>query len=409
MRQGKIFEKLLNKQISQVVASKILKLSTRQVRNKFVKYQKHGLQSLIHGNRGKASTKKCDSKQLTFMFDLLKNEWQGFGPTFTVEKLNELYNIKISAEAARQAMIKACIWIPKQRKSIKRKRRERRPLFGELIQLDGSPHDWFEGRGHKCTLLVFVDDATSAIVWLEFVRSESVEDVMTATKHYFNKYGTPISFYVDHGSVFSVNLNNKDKYKKTQFERAMKELDVEIIHARSPQAKGRVERANRTMQDRLIKEMRLGGISTMEQANQFVQSGYLKKHNQQFAIKAQQYGDAHQSIEQYNLNKILCIKDTRKIQKDMVISYKNQILQLHKKQPAIIRPKDTVTIYDQFNGKISLSIRGFYLSFEKIDKRREKPSVEKVYNQKPRHIHSNSRLWVRGGFQKRSDYILVIL
>jgi len=134
----------------------------------------------------------------------------------------------------------------------------------------------------------------------------------------------------------------------------MKELNVEIIHARSPQAKGRVERANQTMQDRLIKEMRLAGISTMEQANQFFQLGYLKKHNQQFAIKAQHAGNAHQSIEKYNLDKILCIKDTRKIQNDMVISYKNQFLQLHKQQPAVICPKDTVTVYDQFNGKILL-------------------------------------------------------
>ncbi len=110
--------------------------------------------------------------------------------------------------------------------------------------MDGSPHDWFEKRGPRCTLLVFIDDATSQILWLEFVKSESIEDVMVATKNYFHKYGTPISFYVDYGSVFSVNLNNKDRVKKTQFERAMKELDVEVIHARTPQAKGRVERAS---------------------------------------------------------------------------------------------------------------------------------------------------------------------
>ncbi len=285
--------------------------------------------------------------------------------------------------------------------AVKRKRRDRRQLFGELIQLDGSPHDWFEGRGPRCTLLVFIDDATSQLLWLEFVKSESIEGVMISTKKYFRKHGMPISFYVDYGSVFSVNLNNKDRVKKTQFERAMKELDVEVIHARTPQAKGRVERTNKTMQDRLIKEMRLAGISTIEQASRFVQSGYLEKHNQQFSVNAQQTGNAHQSVAGYDLDRILCIKDTRKIQNDMVISYKNQFLQLHYHQRAVIRPKNTVTVYNLFNGKIILSIRGFDLAFNTIKTRPKKMPVEKIFNNKtPQLVHPNSRIWASGGYTK---------
>jgi hypothetical protein len=178
-------------------------------------------------------------------------------------------------------------------------------MRGMLIQLDGSPHDWFEGRASKCTLIVFIDDATSEILWLEFVKSESFSGVAGATKNYVEKCGRPTSFYVDYGSVFSVNLNNPERCKKTQFERIMKEMNIDVIHARSPQAKGRVERCNKTMQDRLVKEMRLAGISSIKDANRFVRQGdFIKRHNLKFAVPPIQEGNVHKDIEGYNLYKL---------------------------------------------------------------------------------------------------------
>jgi hypothetical protein len=240
-------------------------------------------------------------------------------------------------------------------------------ILGVLIQLDGSPHDWFKGRGPKCTLLVFIDDATSKILWLEFVASESFEGVAKATKAYLEKHGRPVAFYVDYGSVFSVNLNNPERDKITQFERILKELNIDIIHASSPQAKGRVERCNKTMQDRLVKEMRLAGISSMEAANKFVvSSGFIEKHNTKFGVAPAQEGDAHRSIEGYDLYKTFCSQEERVITNDYTVRYKGKVMQLAKHQPAIIRPKNRVTIREHLDKKLTISIRNYSLNFKEI-------------------------------------------
>jgi len=248
-------------------------------------------------------------------------------------------------------------------------------MKGMLVQLDGSPHDWFEGRAPKCTLLVFIDDATSEILWLEFVESESFNGVAGATKKYIESHGRPISFYVDYGAVFSVNLNNPEREKTTQFEYIMKKLDIDIIHASSPQAKGRVERCNKTMQDRLVKEMRLAEIASIEEANRFVQNGdFIANHNAKFAVPPAQDGNAHRSVLEYDLYKIFCSREERVITNDFTISYKGKIIQLTKRQPTIIRPKNRVTICEHLDGKITIGIRNRQLSFKEIGMRKRKLS-----------------------------------
>ena len=219
---------------------------------------------------------------------LFEGQFAGFGPTFAAQKLDELYDIKVSKETLRKAMIAEGHWAGKKRKIKHRKRRERKEYYGEMVQVDGSPHDWFEGRGPRCTLINFVDDATSSIPFMMLAPSESNESLMTGLRKYIEMHGIPQSIYVDYGSVFRVNVNNKDHEKITQFERACKELGIIVKHASSPQAKGRVERSHGTQQDRLIKEMRLAGISTIEQANEFILKTYLPKHNKQFAVPASQ-------------------------------------------------------------------------------------------------------------------------
>lgn len=383
--QLKIFEKLISGEITQVVAGQMLNVSDRWIRKKLKRYREQGDAGLIHHGRGKPSSKRWNSNERALTIDLLKSEWHGFGPTFVAEKLKELKNITISDETVRLAMIAEGLWVPGQRKRKHRKMRERKLMIGILVQLDGSPHDWLEGRAPKCTLLVFIDDATSKILWLEFVESESFDGVANATKKYLGTHGRPVGFYVDYGSVFSVNLNNPDRDKITQFERIMQELAIKVNHANSPQAKGRVERCNSTMQDRLVKEMRLARISSIEQANKFVQQGdFIEKHNAKFAIPPAQEGDAHRSIQEYNLDKTFCIQEERVVTNDFTISYKRMVIQLTKDQPAIIRPKNRVIVCQHLDGKITVCIRNCQLNFEEIGMRRTKKlsPVEYVNSEK---------------------------
>ncbi len=324
-----VFDRLKKREITQAEAALKLNVSERWIRKKFRRYKQLGDAGLIHRNRGRVSKKRWCEQEKELTIELLKSEWHGFGPTFTAEKLKELKGIMISKETVRRAMIESNVWQARKSKSKHRKRRARRRILGLMIQLDGSLHEWFEGWGPVCTLLVFIDDATSKLLWLEFVNSESNMDVMRATKNYIKHCGIPHEFYVDFGRVFSVNLNNEERDKKTQWERAVNELNIIVSHAHSPQAKGRVERANETLQDRLIKELRLAGISSITAANQFLrESNYLDKHNSQFAVAAAESGDGHRPADLYDLDHIFCIREKRVLANDYTIVYNKRIFQL---------------------------------------------------------------------------------
>jgi len=363
------FSKLKDGLISQSVAAKMLNFSVRWVRKKFKRFVQFGAQGLIHQGRNKLSNRAWNSKEKAFVMKLFEGQFQGFGPTFATEKLKALYGIKINRETLRQAMITHSHWHGRKQRHKHRKWRERKECFGMMIQLDGSPHDWFEGRGPKCTLLVFIDDATSNIVHAELAPSESTESLMGATRHYVERFGRPLSFYVDFSGVFSVNTHNPDRIKITQVKRACNELDIAINYAHSPQAKGRVERSNSTHQDRLVKELRLHNISTIAEANKFIVNTYIPAHNSHFAIKAAKAGDVHRPITTHNLDNIFCLKEERVIQNDFTVQYKNRILQLLAEQKAVIRPKESVLIFEHLNGSLSVSIRNILLNFTEITQR----------------------------------------
>lgn len=395
--QLKVFDKLKSKGITFSEAAARLGISERWARKKFKRYLELGDQGLVHRNRGRASVKRWREEEKKLTIELLKTDWHGFGPTFTAEKLKERKNIDVSKETVRKAMIEAGLWQPHQKKRTHRSRRARRTMLGMLVQLDGSPHDWFEGRGPKCTLLVFIDDATSKILWLEFVKSESHVDVMRATKNYISKSGVPHEVYVDFGGVFSVNLNNEERDKKTQWERAMEELGIKVNHAYSPQAKGRVERANQTLQDRLVKDMREFKISSIDEANNFLRGDWIDKHNRLFAKMAAESGNGHKPTTFYDLDTIFCIKDTRVLCNDFTIVYEKRIFQIHAQQRTIIRPKDSITVNVRLDGSIDLSIRKTALSFEEILSRKPKELDEKQISQGlPRKPSRNSRRWASG-------------
>lgn len=394
--QLKVFERLKLKEITQSEAAVRLRVTDRCIRKKFKRYLQDGDAGLIHKNRGKESPKKWNDAEKHLTIDLLKNEWHGFGPKFTQEKLKEIHGIIVSRETVRQAMMSAGIWHGKKAKNTHRKRRERKPMIGMMIQLDGSPHDWFEGRAGKCTLLVYIDDATSQILWLEFANAESTESLLCATKNYIQEHGMPQSFYTDFGSVFHVNLNNPEDVKKTQWERACEELNIKVIHAHSPQAKGRVERCNQTMQARLIKNMRLAKISSIEAANAYLRtSDFIKKHNESFAVQPYQCGNVHSSHQSYNLNNIFSIKSTRILANDFTINFNKRIFQLHAQQKTIIRPKNEININVHLDGSITLFIRRTKLSFNEIKVKPHKNNEEKPKCYKSLIISENSRPWSR--------------
>lgn len=394
-----IFEKLKNKEITQREAAERLNMTERWISKKYKRYKECGAGGLVHQNRNRKSPKRWCERERNIMIELVKSEWQGFGPTFVAEKLEEIKRIKVSEETVRKEMIQAGIWQSRQKKAKHRKRRARRLMLGQMVQFDGSPHDWFEGRASACTLLVFVDDATSQLLWLEFVRSENEKDIMRATKNYINYHGIPHEFYVDFGSAFSVNTNNPERDKKTQWGRAVEELSIRVLHATSPQAKGRVERANGTLQDRLVKEMRLANISSIESANEFLQKGnFIAKHNERFAVAAAQSGDAHRPLIGYDLDAIFSSKEARILANDYTIVFNKRIFQLNRHQRTVISPKNIIIVTTNLDGIIKLFIRKTELFFKEISARPAKPQQGKIIHhqyerQKP---HENSRRWVFG-------------
>lgn len=367
VNQVGVFEKLRDKEIKQREAAMILNISSRQIRRKLKLFRKDGPESLIHGLRGRPSNNQVDPVLVQRALDIVEEDYRDFGPTLASEHLCDDHQIVINPETLRLKMIEADLWKPKKRKATHREWRERKECVGELVQSDGSNHDWFEGRLERCDLLAFIDDATSEILWAEFA-PETTLGYLTATSHYIEQHGLPKELYVDKGKVFRVNNNNPDNDKLTQYGRALDELDVGLTFARSPEAKGRVERLFGTLQDRLVKEMRLKGISTIEEANKFLQEEYLPKHNQKYAVVPKSKTNLHRSAEGYDLDSILCIKEKRTLTNDFTLRYKNQWFQLEKKQKTIISPRDTITVVTQINGALELWIREIKLNSRIIDK-----------------------------------------
>jgi len=367
INQISVFEKLSAREIRQQEASMILNLSTRQIRKKLKLFRRLGAPSLIHSSRGKPSNNQFDPVIRQRAISLIENKYPDFAPTFASEKLEENHSLIINRETLRLSMIASGLWTPGNRTVKHREWRERKGCFGEMVQLDGSDHDWFEDRAPRCTLLGFIDDATSRINHLEFA-DETTIGVMGATKRYIEKQGIPHEFYVDRGKVFKVNIHNEEEDKVTQYRRAVEELGGKITYARSPQAKGRVERLFGTLQDRLVKELRLRGILTIEEANKFIEGEYLPRHNEKFAVEPKSKTDLHKEALGYNLDEIFCLKETRVLTSDFTLRYKNKWYQLEEKQKTLLFPKNEITVNTHLNGTVHLSIRNTNLCCHEIDK-----------------------------------------
>jgi len=362
-------ERAIDHRITQREAAHKLGISERQFRRILKRYRQEGDGGLVSSKRGKPSNRRTDIEIVDKVRDFIKQPiMEGFGPTMMAEKLESKKGICLSKETVRRMMIRAGVWEAKtKKKSETHPARPRRMSRGELVQIDGSKHAWLEERGPKATLLVFVDDATSAVLAAEFVEQESFFTYGALCKSYFRAMGTPVAFYSDKFSVFRVNAgNNKDAI--TQFSRALNTLGIELICANSPQAKGRVERANQTFQDRLVKEMRILHINNYQAANAFLPA-FIQSYNRKFAVLPRSTDDAHAPLDKdCDLDFLFSIHGYRIISKDLLIRYENVTYQIVTTRPPQYLAGREVLVVQHPSGSISAYLNRLPLTLKVYNK-----------------------------------------
>ena len=380
-RQGElkrlhVIQKVLEKVIQQVEAAEILSLSSRQIGRIVKRIRMEGEKGVIHRSRGKASNRRIPSKIRDKVIRLYRRQYEDFGPTLASEKLLERDGIRISDETLRRWLLETGDWKRKRKEREHRHWRERKHHFGEMVQMDGSHHDWFEGRGPRCVLMGYIDDATGK-VFGRFYEYEGTIPAMDSFRRYLQRYGLPLSVYVDKHTTYrsTGKPTIQDELNHTQplseFERALKELGVEVIHANSPQAKGRIERLFGTFQDRLVKEMRLRGIGSIEEANRFLEE-YLPGYNRRFAVCPRGKEDLHRPIGRgVKLEEVLCIKTERTLRNDSTVAYDHKLYQIEDN----LRGKK-VMVQEGLDGSLVMTYRGQRVRFREITTRPVKPQKE---------------------------------
>ncbi len=375
-----IITKLIGGSITISQAREQLGLSARQIKRLKRNVVKLGAEGATHGLRGKPGNHTVPEAIIATATDLLKEKYADFGPTFATEKLKDIHDIALSDERVRQLMAELGLWKPKRRKENSQHRawRPRKEWFGSMEQFDGSYHRWFEDRADECCLLASIDDATGRITRAEFGQSESVREVSSFWKGYVLLHGKPIAIYLDKFSTYKVNHKNAtDNHElMTQFQRMMKEIGIGLVTAHSPEAKGRIERLFGTLQDRLVKELRLAGISTIPEANAFLEI-FIPKFNAQFEVVAAEVGDLHRPLtetEKANLDATFSIQSVRRVRNDFTIQFENQWIQLEKIQPCIVLRNDVVLIERRLDGTLHIRLHERYLIFKILPARPEKTS-----------------------------------
>lgn len=367
----KVINDVCERRLRRSDAAQILNLSERQVQRLMNRLRESGAASLVHGARGKPSNNRISSDYRQTILTLVRKHYSDFAPTLAREKLIEIHNLPISNETLRQWMIADGLWVPHaQRQPRVYQPRHRRDCLGELVQIDGSHHDWFEGRSPKCCLLVFIDDATGRLMNLRFSETESAIDYMVTTREYLEAHGKPLAFYSDRHAVFhNSNKNAVEAKNPTQYGRILKELGIDLICANSSQAKGRVERANLTLQDRLIKEMRLQGINTIKEANAWLPY-FITDFNQRFAKPANYPKDMHRPIRETSadLDDIFAWQVVRKLSKSLTFQYDQIVYLVENIEENSRLVHENVLILEYPNGDISVRYGHRALRYKVFDK-----------------------------------------
>ena len=402
LKKLKVLHAVLDRCFTQKAAAAKLDLSERQVRRLVKSVRESGDEGIVHRSRGRPSNHKHPDCLKAEVLKLYEKKYPDFGPTLATEKLLELDGMRVNRETLRQWLISAGLWRKRRKHRGHRRWRPRKECFGEMIQMDGSHHAWLEDRGPELVLMGYIDDATNN-VYCRFYDYEGTLPAMDSFKRYVRKYGLPLSIYLDKHSTYKSNrkLTIDEELAgvsqpMSQFERALDELDVNVIHAHSPQAKGRVERLFGTLQDRLVKEMRLLSVKTSEEANAFL-SEYLRTYNRKFRVVPSNKTDVHVKPERgFNLDRSLCIRTNRTVRNDNTIAHNSKLYQIRER---VLSRK--VVVEERVNGSLHICRDGVSLKYKEITKRPKKVSVPKP-NRAPRPVPTPPRdhPWRQSGYLK---------
>ena len=402
LKRLNVIHKVIDEVIAQVKASEILGLSTRQVRRIEGRVLEEGDKGIVHRSRGNPSSRSFQEAVKDKTIKLCKTKYEGFGPTLASEKLFEINKIKLSRETLRGWFKDEGMLYGTRKKRPHRNWRERKHHYGEMEQADGSHHRWFENRGPECVLMGYIDDANSR-VFAEFHEYEGTFPFMASFKNYAKKYGLPQKLYLDRHSTYKSSkkpsiedeLNNREP--QSQVQRALDELGVDVIFARSAPAKGRIERLFRTFQDRVIKEMRLRGIKSVEDGNKFLKD-YLPVFNKRFSVEALENGNLHRPVSKStDLDKSLCIKTQRCLNKDSTVAHDKKLYHVLDKVHT-----EKVMVEERINGRMFITYKGKPLKYRQITRRPAKKEPKKLYAFKIKKVwHPPMDHPLKGAFFKR--------
>jgi transposase len=370
LQRIEILSKVIAGRMTLVSAAHVLDLSERQVRRLLERIRTDGAASIRHKAIGRPSNNRISDGVRDYAVTLVRGRYADFGPTLAAEKLAERDGLRVSRETLRSWMTEAGLWLSRKQRRTFHQPRLRREAYGELVQIDGSEHRWFEDRGPPCSLLVFVDDATGRLMQLRFVRSESTFTYFDALELYLMEHGAPIAFYSDKHTVFRVAKKDaKGGQGMTQFGRALSELSIEILCANSSQAKGRVERMNRTLQDRLVKELRLAQICDMEAGNAFL-PGFMDYYNARFAIVPARSDDLHRpmNLAPDRLQEILCKREQRYVGSQLTFSFERKRIMLEETEVTRGLAGRYVETYAYADGRLDVRWKGYSLPYRTFDK-----------------------------------------
>lgn len=375
-----VLERVSRGEMRLVEAAEVLSISYRQCGRRRRRYREEGAAGLVHRLRGGGSNRSMPGEARKQIVELYTSRYEGFGPVLFAEKLLSAHQIRVDHETLRRLLIKEGLWrVERKRKKRHKAWRERRGHFGEMVQMDGSHHRWFERRGLMCCLMVMIDDATGERMSL-LAKEETTDAAMRLLWMWIERYGVPKSLYTDKKNVFvpserdQENARLEGRESQTQFGRACTKLGIKIIRAHSPQAKGRVERSNAVYQDRLVKELRLQEICDMEATNELLSGhGFDRDLNRRFAVEAREKTDYHRSAAAYDLASIFCIEEERTLSVNRTLSFENRVYEIGDGMANYSPAKRKLQVRRYLDGNLHIFYRGEEVTFEEIDPKEKRP------------------------------------
>ena len=395
----RVLHQVMDGMITQIYAGQLLNITDRQVRTLVGRVREEGAKGLIHRSRGRESPRKMAEAMEDRIAGIIRRKYPDFSPLLASEKLLDRHRIEVSREKVRQVMMAEGLWKRRRYRKEAHFWRERKHRLGEMVQMDGSHHGWLEGRGPRMVLMGYVDDATGRF-YGRFYDHEGVYPAMDSLRRYIELYGLPLAIYLDKHSTYKTTRQAdmdellKEKQAETQFERALGELEIKGIHAHSPQAKGRVERAFRTLQDRLVKEMRLARVKDLEEANRFLE-GYCQVHNRRYCAEALEPEDLHRPLpKSADLDDVLCIQGFRTVNEGYLVKWRGRMYVLEK--PSLTLRQQELVVLERFDGRLSLRFTGRDLEYRQVLEPKRpapKPVVVKIRQKPPKYDPPPGHPW----------------